>query len=781
MRHYDRFNGKRILIWGFGREGRSTKRFLEYYCSADRIDVFEGSREDIDEEAYDYIVKSPGIVMEDDDPKYTSQTQIFLECYRDNTIGITGTKGKSTTSALLYHVLSQNGKKCLLLGNIGEPCLDHFGQIDEDTIVVFEMSCHQLAHVTVSPHIAVFLNLFEEHLDYYGTFERYFAAKANITRFQSPQDSLFIGKGVPDLSSCAATTVIDPEDVPHYDLSILGHHNDYNAHFVYLIATGLFAVKDDDTVSALKSFKGLSHRLQHIGARDGVDYYDDSISTIPGATIEALQAVPNAKTVLIGGMDRGINYDSLTGFVNEHSEYNYIFSYDSGKRIYDSVNRTDNCRYVPDLAAAVELARRVTPAGCAVILSPAAASYGYFKNFEERGDEFKRLCGFVTTVTFTGDIGFDKYMKDKWSDTDLLAPDIVSFISDTDHLAVNVEGPLYDAVADTTAALDPAAAALVHSMDPGVEHFLKDIGANIWSICNNHIMDAGPAGIKSTLDIAAKCGAKTLGAGMNIGEASTPVILEGSGGIGMISVGYQRACRKAGDDTPGCFSWSDLDLIKEQIAKIKRSCRWCIVVAHAGEEFTALPSPYTRQRYIEYLDMGADIVVAHHPHVVNNYELIGDKAIFYSLGNFIFDTDYQRSQAGTEYGVLLKLCFTPDSFTFRPFAIKVDRTTERIVSCEMPKIFSNVPAGDYELLKSLAAKVLIENTKRQLRYMKPSEFADATEDDFCRNFYEPLRSGRVPGETLDMQIIYPLSQKYDDNEWKKSDLTDVVEYMQGLI
>ncbi len=381
----------------------------------------------------------------------------------------------------------------------------------------------------------------------------------------------------------------------------------------------------------------------------------------------------------------------------------------------------------------------------------------------------------TSTIVFTGDIGFDKYMSGKWADSSLLAPDVASFVRSGDHLVVNVEGPLYDGSISTNA--KGSAANLVHSMDPRVASFLTGIGADIWNICNNHIMDAGPEGIKSTLSVAKENSAQTLGAGMNIDEASSPVIIDEAGGIGMISVGYQRACRKADEDTPGCFSWSDLDRISQKISDIKKNNRWCIVVAHAGEEFTALPSPYTRDRYISYLDMGADIVIAHHPHVVNNYELIGDKAIFYSLGNFIFDTDYQRSQMYTEFGILLKLCFSEDSFSFDAQSVKVDRKSEQIVCCVMPKIFTDVPAEEYEKLKALAAKVFVENTKRQLRYMKPAEYLNATEDDFVRNFYEPLRSGRVPGETLDMQIVYPLSKKADDGLWKESRLTGVVDYM----
>ena len=379
-----------------------------------------------------------------------------------------------------------------------------------------------------------------------------------------------------------------------------------------------------------------------------------------------------------------------------------------------------------------------------------------------------------TILTFTGDIGFDKYMKDKWSDASLLDPAIKAFLAKSDHIIANVEGPLYEA--KLQAGTD-GASALIHSMDPGVRGFLSKTGADIWNLCNNHIMDAKSEGVKSTLEYAKECNALTLGAGMNEEEASAPVIIDEAGGIGMIGVGYQRACRKAGPDPPGCFSWSDLDLIKERIEKIKSKCRWCVVVAHAGEEFTALPSPYTRDRYLLYLEMGADIVVAHHPHVVNNYELIGSKAIFYSLGNFIFDTDYQRSQFGTQYGVLLAIKFTKDDFSFDAFAIEVDRTREKIIPSTLPAIFTNVCADEYEKLKGLAAKVFVENTKRQLRYMRPDDFANATEEDFVKNFYEPLRSGRVPGETLDMQIMYPLSKTASDNLWKESTLNGVVNYM----
>ena len=379
-----------------------------------------------------------------------------------------------------------------------------------------------------------------------------------------------------------------------------------------------------------------------------------------------------------------------------------------------------------------------------------------------------------TSLIFTGDIGFDKYMDKRWEDENLLSDEVRDFLASGDHLIVNVEGPLYERnrIDATTGALS-----LVHSMDPKVGDFLQSIGADIWNICNNHIMDAKEEGIKATLENAASHGALTLGAGMNEEEARRPVILKDAGGIGMIGVGYQRACRKAGPETPGCFSWSDLDEIEKIIKEIKKTCRWCIVVAHAGEEFTALPTPYTRDRYLAYLDMGADIVVAHHPHVPMNYETIGDKIIFYSLGNFIFDTPYQRSQFNTESGLFVKLNFSEESFDFEPFGIRIDRENERVVKGDLPAIFTDVQKDDYEKLVPLAAKMFIENTKKQLRFLKPEQFENATEEDFFNNFYEPLRSGRVPGETLDFQIIYPLSLKADEGSWKESSLEGVKDFI----
>lgn len=379
-----------------------------------------------------------------------------------------------------------------------------------------------------------------------------------------------------------------------------------------------------------------------------------------------------------------------------------------------------------------------------------------------------------TSLIFTGDIGFDKYMDRKWEDDNLVSEEVLEYLKDTDHLIINVEGPL--SRQDKKVAKN-GVAALTHSMDPDAISFFNKIGADVWNICNNHIMDAGPDGMADTVMHAKENSVQTLGAGMNIDDASKPVIFNEAGGIGMIGVGYQRACRKADVNTPGCFSWSDMELIEKRIKEIKKTCRWCIVVAHGGEEFTALPSPYVRKRYHDYLEMGADIVVSHHPHVPMNYETVGDKVIFYSLGNFIFDTDYQRSQFNTEKGLFVKICFTENSFIYEPYGIRIDRNSERVIHDEIPKIFVDVNEDEYNKLAPLAAKMFIENTKRQLRYLKPDIFNNATEEDFVNNFYEPLRSGRVPGEVLDFQIVYPLSLEEEKKAWKDSKLEDVKNFM----
>lgn len=391
MSNYTKFDNKRILIWGYGREGKSTERFLQNNCAPACIDIFEGKPEEINDEGYDYVIKSPGIKGLYPSDKYTSQTQIFLEQYKDRVIGVTGTKGKSTTTALLYKILSKAQERpVLFVGNIGIPCLDYFNEVTDDALVVFELSCHQLNNITVAPHVAVFLNLFEEHLDYYGTIENYTRAKSNIIKFQQEGDYAYVGKNVPAIDSPSHIENIDCFDERRFDLKILGQHNQWNAQLALTIATDLFGCDRTKALQAMCEFEGLPHRLSHIASVSGIEFYDDSISTIPLATINAVNSIPGVSSCIIGGMDRGINYDELIDFISNCEDIFFILCYASGKRIYDSLPSHTNNIYLDNLDEAVPYIKANFTGG-ACVLSPAAASYGYFKDFAERGDYFKSL------------------------------------------------------------------------------------------------------------------------------------------------------------------------------------------------------------------------------------------------------------------------------------------------------------------------------------------------------------------------------------------------------
>jgi len=383
-----------------------------------------------------------------------------------------------------------------------------------------------------------------------------------------------------------------------------------------------------------------------------------------------------------------------------------------------------------------------------------------------------------TSLVFTGDIGFDRYMDGQWNDESLIADDVLAFLHSGDHVIANVEGPLVRQPVNTTTT---GVAQLMHTMNPDATKVLQKMKADIWNICNNHIMDAGEEGVKCTLNEANALNVKTIGAGMNLAEASKPLILDEAGGIGLFGVGYQRGCKPAGEEKAGCLNWSDMESIQKIINEIKKTCRWCIIVSHGGEEFTSLPSPYTRDRYLKYLEMGADIIVCHHPHVPMNYEMVGEKAIFYSLGNFIFDTDYQRAQFNTQIGILLKLNISENEFSFEALGIEIDRKNEHIISGPLPRIFTDVQEEEYNLLAPLSAKAFVSATKRQQIYLNKAEYENASEEKWREHFANPKRSGRVEGEGLDFFIICPLAEREAEKAWLKSKLTDVVEYIREQI
>ncbi|MDE5583893.1 MAG: UDP-N-acetylmuramoyl-L-alanine--D-glutamate ligase [Ruminococcus sp.] len=425
---------KSVCILGFGREGKSTYRLLKKYCFPRKTAIcdlnpvadIETETEVITGENYqkcldnfDIVFKSPGIVLEKSPTELkceiTSETQVFFTVFREQIIGITGTKGKCTVTSLIFHVLNESGIDVRIAGNIGIPVFDIAEEIESDTVVVCELSCHQLEYMTVSPEKAVFLNLYEEHLDHYGTMENYYNAKKNIYLHQKEYDCLLINHDIapknlhePYIYTISAEnksadcfvkdgTIFgkfgENYKIPTEKVKLLGIHNHYNIAVAYFVTS--FYVSPEDFTKALCTFSPLAHRLEYVDTIDGVRYYDDSISTACATAIEAVKSVPDTQTILIGGMDRGIDYSELADFLSK-TDVNVICMEKSGKRIFDMIQGMDfknpeRVYYVPHLDDAVALAHEITSVGKSCVLSPASASYGIFRNFEERGDVFKKF------------------------------------------------------------------------------------------------------------------------------------------------------------------------------------------------------------------------------------------------------------------------------------------------------------------------------------------------------------------------------------------------------
>lgn len=420
------FKGKRCVILGFGREGRIWLDILRRLNVCAEIAIADMNPLDIDGVTlhcgsdylekcaeYDLILQSPGVIIKDklDDAakaKILTQTELLLRLKPCHIIGITGTKGKSTTSSLIHHFLTACGKKSMLIGNIGVPPLERFEEMDADNYAVCEMSCHQLEFVRHSPDIAVILNIYPEHLDHYVSFEAYSEAKRNICRFQTENDCAILnaeilpaehggklvtaGFNTPaDIWTDGRSIRLFDRDIPEEKINtrLLGKHNRYN--IAVALAAAVTAGADmEECLASLPDFKGLEHRLEHVADINGVEYINDSICTIPEAAVAAVKAFDGTDCIILGGMDRGISYKLLGDFLNTGEVANVILLPDSGERIGKLITNPDvNIIHAKNMEEAVRAAR-----SCAkkrVLLSPASASYGFYKNFEERGKHFKQL------------------------------------------------------------------------------------------------------------------------------------------------------------------------------------------------------------------------------------------------------------------------------------------------------------------------------------------------------------------------------------------------------
>ena len=436
---------KNILILGFGREGETSYKFIREHLPEQKITIADMNEVIIEDytnlsedenttlvlgkgyleglDKYDLIIKTPGLSLKDIDisgfkDKITSQLELVMKFLNVFTIGITGTKGKSTTSSLMYQIIKDQGKNVMLLGNIGEPIFHRIDEMSKDTILVLEMSSHALEFVKHSPDISMLINIFEEHLDHYASLENYVEAKFNIAKYQVPgnhfiynydnklmnefkyihnEDDYAVSiNTVPDTKN---KVYIKDENVYLNDeklfninlkMNLKGMHNINNIMFIVTAARlmGLDIGKVLDTIS---NFKPLEHRMEFVATINGVSYYNDSIATIPESTMRGVEAIRNVNTLIVGGKDRGVNLDELIEFLWNSDIENIICLHTTGEYIYNKLERSDkNLFKVNNMESAVNIAKKISRPGTNCLLSPAAASYGFFKNFEERGEIFKK-------------------------------------------------------------------------------------------------------------------------------------------------------------------------------------------------------------------------------------------------------------------------------------------------------------------------------------------------------------------------------------------------------
>lgn len=450
-----------VLILGLGREGQSTWRFLrtlypeKILGAADRLPL-----EQLPSEAagllrgdanarlhlgpdyltslpqYDVIVKAPGIPVTL--PEYlqavalgrriTSQTDLFFSNCAGTIVGVTGTKGKSTTSSLVHAILLQGNKKTFLVGNIGSPALDLLSEASSDAIFVYELSSHQLEGLRQSPHIAVLLNVVPEHLDYYASFEQYVAAKENITRYQTPDDWLVYDADHPIPREAAARSsartlacslenvftpgcglrgdwvvcsleagreerILDVRESP-----LPGRFNLLNIAAAAAVGR-LLGVEAQEIRAALRGFQPLEHRLELVGNYDAVAFYNDAIATVPEATIAALDTLgEDVETILLGGADRGVDFAGLAKRLLASSIRTLILFPKTGRRIWEEICAQEPAAdsrfahvFVESMEEAVAAAKEKTAQGKICLLSPASPSFGLFRDYRDRGEQFKRF------------------------------------------------------------------------------------------------------------------------------------------------------------------------------------------------------------------------------------------------------------------------------------------------------------------------------------------------------------------------------------------------------
>lgn len=447
----NKFSGKKIGIVGMGIEGFSAAQFLLEKDA--HITILDRKEEkDLDEEIvkkikklpidlvlgkdclrnlndFKIIVRSPGVKRDLEEFKsvekkggvITSQIKIFLDLCPGTIIGITGTKGKGTTATLIYGMLKAQGFDAYLGGNIGKPPLDFLHQLNKQSLVVLELSSFQLIDIKKSPHIAVMLMTTSEHLDYHKDVKEYVEAKRNILRFQTPQDFAIINRDYPASNESGILTPgkiyrvsreretdngcyaqdgkiwiknnRDKEAIINTsEILIPGVHNLENV-CTAVMAARIFNVSKKNIISVLKTFKGLEHRLELVRELKGIRYYDDSYSTTPETAIAAIRAFKAPEILILGGSSKISDFKELGETISKTKNIKAIIGIGAewAKMKLKIKNKKlkiiEGCR---DMKEIVRTAYGLARSGDVVLLSPACASFDMFKDYKDRGEQFKK-------------------------------------------------------------------------------------------------------------------------------------------------------------------------------------------------------------------------------------------------------------------------------------------------------------------------------------------------------------------------------------------------------
>jgi UDP-N-acetylmuramoylalanine--D-glutamate ligase len=392
-------NEKPIIgIAGFGIEGRAL---YEHFKDRADIHIFDEKAQDargivatfhtgfsIPAEV-SVLYKSPGIptrkiLRASESTHITTLMDLFLEMIGDRAVGVTGTKGKSTVASLINHILLAAGRDAVLLGNIGTADLRALDEDGPDRIYVFELSSYQCEHIRHSPHIAVLTNFFQEHLSHHGSLDAYQKAKLNIARFQHAGDIFVNGTNI---KTDFKGMIVRPLHAGHFDTKLIGEHNQMNCALA-LAAVAALGVSEPEARQHIATFEPLPYRLEKVGEFGGIIFYDDSLATVPEATMASLAALPRVDTLILGGEDRGIDFAPFAGELSKAAVATYIVFPDTGPQM---VAQVKGSAVVPvsSMEEAVKAAFAHTPKGGTVLLSNASPSFNLFKNYQDKSAQYR--------------------------------------------------------------------------------------------------------------------------------------------------------------------------------------------------------------------------------------------------------------------------------------------------------------------------------------------------------------------------------------------------------